>query len=62
MYEAFFDTPLLREFAQMADESTVLRFRHRLEKHKLAGRILTTVNELLIQRGLRLGAGWCAAN
>ena len=63
MEEAFFDTPLLREFAQLEelarlpDESTILRFRHRLEKHKLAEQILATVNELLIQRGLLLKAG-----
>ena len=46
MEEAFFDTPLYREFAQLdafgrlPDESTILRFRHRLEKHKLADQIL----------------------
>ena len=63
MEEAFFDTPLLREFAQLQefsrlpDESTILRFRHRLEKYKLAEQILATVNELLIQRGLLLKAG-----
>jgi IS5 family transposase len=63
MEEAFFDTPLYREFAQieefsrLPDESTILRFRHRLEKHKLAEQILTTVNELLTQRGLLLKAG-----
>ena len=63
MEEAFFDTPLYREFAQLdefarlPDESTILRFRHRLEKHKLAEQILATVNELLIQRGLLLKAG-----
>lgn len=63
MEEAFFDTPLLREFAQLEefgrlpDESTILRFRHRLEKHKLAEKILSTVNELLTQRGLLLKAG-----
>ena len=63
MEEAFFDTPLYREFAQldefarMPDESTILRFRHRLEKHKLASQILATVNELLSQRGLLLKAG-----
>ena len=63
MEEAFFDTPLYREFAQLEefgrlpDESTILRFRHRLEKHKLAERILVTVNELLIERGLLLKAG-----
>jgi IS5 family transposase len=63
MEEAFFDTPLYREFAQLdefarlPDESTILRFRHRLEKHKLAEQILLTVNELLIQRGLLLKVG-----
>jgi len=63
MEEAFFDTPLYREFAQLPafgrlpDESTILRFRHRLEKHKLAEQILATVNELLEQRGLLLRAG-----
>lgn len=63
MEEAFFDTPLLREFAQLEefarlpDESTILRFRHRLEKYKLAEQILTTVSELLTQRGLLLKAG-----
>ena len=46
MEEAFFDTPLYREFAQfqefgrLLDESTILRFRHRLEEHKLAEQIL----------------------
>lgn len=58
MKEAFFDTPLYREFAQipefsrLPDESTIPRFRHRLEKHKLAEQILATVNELLTQRRL----------
>ena len=63
MEEAFFDTPLYREFARLEefaclpDESAILRFRHRLEKHKLAAQILATVNELLTQRGLLLKAG-----
>jgi IS5 family transposase len=63
MEEAFFDTPLYREFAKLEeftrlpDESTILRFRHRLEKYKLARAILGTVNDLLMQRGLLLKAG-----
>jgi IS5 family transposase len=63
MEEAFFDTPLYREFAQLQefgrvpDESTILRFRHRLEKHKLADAILEEVNALLSQRGLLLKTG-----
>ena len=63
MEEAFFDTPIYREFAgldahgRMPDESTILRFRHRLEKHKLADQILATVNDLLAAQGLLLKAG-----
>jgi IS5 family transposase len=63
MEEAFFDTPLYREFAQLEefgrlpDESTILRFRHRLEKHKLGEQILRVVNEILIERGLLLKTG-----
>lgn len=63
MEEAFFDTPLYREFAQLPeggrvpDESTILRFRHRLEKNKLADAMLEEVNALLSQRGLMLKTG-----
>ena len=63
MEEAFFDVPLYREFAQvdghgrLPDESTILRFRHRLEKHKLADGILATVNEVLSSQGLLLKEG-----
>ena len=63
MEEALFDTPMYREFVgldahgRLPDESTILRFRHRLERHKLAEQILATVNELLGARGLQLKAG-----
>jgi len=63
MEEAFFDTPIYREFAKLdawgrlPDESTILRFRHRLEKHKLAEQVLGVVNEMLVERGLLLKAG-----
>jgi len=63
MEEAFFDTPVYRQFAQleefarMPDASTILRFRHRLEKHKLSEKILAVVNDLLTQRGLLLKTG-----
>ena len=62
MKEAFFDTPLLREFAQLEefgrlpDESTMLRFRQRLEKPKLAEKILGVVNDILIGRKFLLKA------
>jgi IS5 family transposase len=63
MAVTFFDTTLYREFAQLQDfgslpdESTILRFRHHLTKHKLAARILALVNELLTARGQRLKVG-----
>jgi len=63
MEEAFFDVPLYREFARLdefsrlPDESTILRFRHRLEKHKLADGLLATVNDVLSRQGLLLKEG-----
>ena len=64
MEKAFFYAPLLREFAQLKklgrlpDEcTTILRFRHRLEGHELAEKILDVVNDLLIERGVLLKAG-----
>ena len=46
MEEAFFDTPIYRDFARLdphgrlPDESTIPRFRHRLKRHQLADQIL----------------------
>ena len=63
MEEALHDVPLFREFANLSwdgrlpDESTILRFRHLLERHKLAEQILVTVNDLLQAKGLLLKAG-----
>ena len=63
MEEALHDVPLFREFASLGwdsrlpDESTILRFRHLLEKHRLADQILVLVNDLLIAKGLLLKAG-----
>jgi len=63
MEEALHDVPLFREFAglnyevRLPDESTILRFRHLLEEHKLAEQILQTVNEMLQAKGLLLKAG-----
>ncbi|OXJ06778.1 transposase [Burkholderia sp. AU6039] len=55
--------PLYREFARLdnwtvrlLDESTILRFRHLLEKHKLAAQILTLVNDVLRDKRLMLRA------
>ena len=63
MEEALHDVPLFREFAgltvgqRLPDETTILRFRHLLEEHKLSDQILATVNELLRRKGLLLKAG-----
>jgi len=63
MEEALHDIALFREFAglgwdsRLPDESTILRFRHLLEKHKLAEQILAVVNDLLRNKGLLLKAG-----
>lgn len=63
MEEALHDVPLYREFAglddvgRLPDESTILRFRHLLEKHDLAVDMLRVVNDLLGHKGLMLKSG-----
>lgn len=64
MEEALHDVPLFREFAGLGgwadalpDETTILRFRHLLEKHKLTPKILATVNDVLTAKGLMLRHG-----
>ena len=59
MEEALHDVPLYREFAKLdgvldrlPDETTILRFRHLLEKHDLAPDMLRVVNDLLQHKGL----------
>lgn len=55
--------PLFREFASLGwnsrlpDESTILGFRHLLDKHKLVDQILMLVDDLLSGKGLLLKAG-----
>jgi transposase, IS5 family len=64
MEEALHDIPLLREFAGLdatveaiPDETTILKFRHLLERHGLAGALLEEINALLGERGLILRKG-----
>lgn len=64
MEDALHGVPLFREFAglggrddRLPHESTILRFRHVLEKHKLAEQIFETINELLTAKGLMLKSG-----
>jgi IS5 family transposase len=55
--------PLFRDFVGLSwdsatpDESTILRFRHLLDKHKLAEQILKTVTDLLVSKKLLLRTG-----
>jgi len=64
MEEALHDVPLYREFskldgatARLPDETTILRFRHLLERHDLAVDMLRVVNDLLQHKGLMLHTG-----
>jgi IS5 family transposase len=64
MDEAFYDSSALRRFAGVdlgvaaaPDETTILRFRHLLEKHELCGKMLDTVNLYLASKGIRISTG-----
>ena len=62
--EALYESPVLRRFAGVdlgrapaPDESTILQFRHLLERHDLGGAMLDTVNQYLENRGIRITTG-----
>ena len=64
MEEALHDVPLYREFARLdavtarlPDETTILRFRHLLERHNLAVDMLRVVNDILQAKGLMIRTG-----
>ena len=64
MEEALHDVPLYREFARLdgatarlPDETTILRFRHLLERHNLAVDLLRVVNDILQAKGLMMRTG-----
>lgn len=63
MEEALHDMPVFREFAKLEgavrlpDETTILRFRHLLEKHDLAVDMLRVVNDILQAKGLLMKKG-----
>jgi len=64
MEEALHDMPVFREFAKLEegvarlpDETTILRFRHLLEKHDLAADMLRVVNDILQAKGLLMKKG-----
>ena len=64
MEEALHDVPLLRHCAgldagvdTMPDETTILHFRHLLERHGLSKQLFAEVNGLLTEQGLLLREG-----
>lgn len=63
MEEELHERPLYRRFvglegaARLPDETTILRFRHLLERHQIAAQVLATINAALAQQGLMLKTG-----
>ena len=64
MEDALYEIESMRRFAgleliddALPDESTILRFRHLLERHQLTQRMLETINDVLEERGALLKGG-----
>ena len=64
MEDALYESPVLRRFggidlgrAPVADERTILNFRHLLEKQELCVQMLDTVNLHLENKGIRITTG-----
>jgi IS5 family transposase len=63
MEEELHERPLYRRFARLdgaprvPDETTILRFRHLLEKHELAPQVMAIINRGLARQGLMLKTG-----
>ena len=62
--EALYDSRVMREFAQIdlgeepvPDETTILNFRHLLEKHDLGGKLFDAVNRYLAENGMTVTQG-----
>jgi transposase, IS5 family len=62
--EALYDSPVMRQFVGIdlgqepaPDETTLCKFRHLLEEHRLGEKILGTVNLHLQARGVRITTG-----
>jgi len=62
--EALYDSAVLRQFVgidlgrePVPDETTVCKFRHLLEEHRLGGRMLEAVNLHLQSQGVRITTG-----
>ncbi len=64
MEEALYDSVAMRGFAGIdlgqegaPDETTVCKFRHLLERHKLGEKLLLTVNGYLARNGIKISNG-----
>ena len=63
MEDALYEIESMRRFASLSlnqsipDESTILKFRHLLEKHKLGSTLFNTINKSLVREGLSLKEG-----
>lgn len=64
MEDSLYEIESMRRFAgfhsvteALPDESTILKFRHFLEKHELTGKLLEAVNEHLKAQGLLMSKG-----
>lgn len=62
MEESLYEIPSMRQFAGVAleaipDETTLLNFRHLLEKHQLAVALFAAINQHLTDKGLTLKQG-----
>lgn len=62
--EAIYDMVSMRRFAGIdlgveaaPDETTICKFRHLMETHKLGAKILEAVNDHLHTKGIKIGAG-----
>lgn len=62
--EALYDSAAMRRFAGVdlgqeaaPDETTVCKFRHLLERHKLGKKLLSTVNGYLARNGIKISNG-----
>jgi IS5 family transposase len=62
--EALYDSAVMRSFVgidlgnePVPDETTVCKFRHLLEEHRLGGQMLEAVNQHLQSRGVRITTG-----
>jgi IS5 family transposase len=63
MEDALYDIPCMRAFARLEaapalpDETTILNFRHLLERHQLTAALMNAITDYLEQRGLLLRGG-----